>query len=205
MKTLMTIAALIFSANVFALAPFEKFDFNSGFQPAGAALGNVCYEQGMLTVINTGSTCVEKVWEVTEDDKYDIFPGEEVLTDEEWKAQGSTGRFGAMYTPSCVKWEKNGPKTVAMKYQGCLEWDAKWEMVDRQGNQDGKGFRLNQYCVKTGLKDLPRTQRLDVYIAEIGQNLTSGQNMGSAMYTIPDCPATDNGDLPDKDIPDTKK
>ncbi len=191
---------LFVSAQAFALAPFEKFDFNSGYQPIGATLGNVCYEQGLLKVINTGSTCVEKVWEVSEDDKYDVFPGEEILTDEQWKAQGSVGRFGAFYTPSCVKFEKNGEKYVEMKRTTCLEYKTKW--VDKGNN---KGFKLISKCVKPGITDLPRTQRLDVYIAEIGQNLTSGQNMGSAMYTIPDCPASDNGDLPDKDIPDTKK
>ena len=178
MKIVMLIVGVLFSANAFALGANEAFDFNSGFSPIGASLGNVCYTQGMLKVIDTGSTCVKWDKEVDEDTKYDLFP---------------------RYTRTCAAWEKNGPKTVEMKKQTCLEW----ETVVYNDN-DGEGDKYRSKCVKPGTADLPRTQRLDVYLTEIGTYLTSGQNMGSAMYTIPAC---DNkgGDLPDTDVPDTKK
>ena len=53
---------------------FEKYDFNTGFQPIGAALGNVCFADGQLEVLDTGSTCVAWDKEVVDDTKYDLFP-----------------------------------------------------------------------------------------------------------------------------------
>jgi len=177
MKIVMLVVGVLFSANAFGLGAFEAFDFNSGTSPVGAKLGNVCYTQGMLKVLDTGSSCVKYGKEVVEDTKYDVNP---------------------RYNRTCEAWKKNGPKTVAAIMNVCLESEL---VVYNNGDGDGDEYR--SVCTKYGTAPLPRTQRLDVYKTSPGTYLTSGQNAGSEMYTIPNCAPT--GDLPDTDVPDTKK
>ena len=203
MKLVMIIASLLMSASAFGLGAFEQFDFTGAVHPAGANLANVCYDQGMLQAKVTKSDCVT-TWVIDSEDQGNVFPHEYELTDEEWNAQGRTGKFGSFYTPekTCTN-TRTITKTIPMEKNVCLDWDTRWEEVDQQGTSDGKGLRLNSTCLEYGTAPLARSQRLDVVIVDIGETVFNGQNMGSAMYTIPDCPLGD--DLPDTDVPDSKK
>ena len=113
----------------------------------------------MLKVLDTGSSCVERGFEDSE-----------IGQDDD----------GILKVPTCLKFKKNGPKTVAMERMACLEYNTQW--VDLN---DGKGLRQISDCVKTGRVALARTQRLDTYYDN--GTFSERQNSGSAMYTIPDC------------------
>lgn len=181
MKKVIVLVALIFAGNVFALGANEKYDFNTGFHPAGARLQNVCFlEEGKLEAKVTIEHC-ERIWTVDSDDQGDVFPQDYVLTDAEWRAQGSSGRFGAHYTPSCRTLRSRVvTKVIPMVRNACLKWES---YVVNEG--DGEGDRRRSRCVKSGTKPLKRRQRLDTYL-DFG-SYSERQNSGSAMYTIPSC------------------
>ncbi len=181
MKLITLIAGLLFSANLFALGVNEVFDFNSGMQPNGAKLDNVCVDGDKLKVINPVSVCVKKTWHVIDDHKYDVLPHQQILTDEEYKAGAGSG---SLYTPSCDQWSSDDAvTTIPMETRTCVEWKfnfKKWMKKSKCSDC--------HKCVKKGNVPLPRAQRLDVYLQDIGNGLvSSGQNMGSEMFTIPDC------------------
>ena len=181
MKKLIVLASLILAGSVFALGPNEKYDFNTGFHPVGARLQNVCFlEEGKLKAKVTIENC-ERIWTVDSEDQGSVFPHDYVLTDAEWRAQGSHGRFGATYTPSCrTLTSRVVTKVIPMVRSACLEWET---YVYNDGDGDGDQWRSR--CVKRGTKPLPRRQRLDTYL-DFG-SISERQNSGSAMYKIPSC------------------
>lgn len=181
MKKVIALVGLVLAGNVFALGANEKYDFNTGFHPLGARLQNVCYlGGGQLEAKVTIEKC-ERIWTVDSDDQGDVFPQDYVLTDAEWRAQGSHGRFGAQYTPSCRRLTSRVvTKVIPMVRSACLKWET---YIVNDGDGDGDSRRSR--CVKRGTKPLPRSQRLDTYL-DFG-SYSERQNSGSAMYTIPRC------------------
>lgn len=179
MKKVIVLIGLILAGNVFALGANEKYDFNTGFHPVGARLQNVCYlGDGELEAKVKIEHC-ERIWTVDSDDQGSVFPNEYVLTDAEWRAQGSSGRFGAFYTPSCkTLTTRTVTKVIPMVRSACLKWES--YVVD-----NGDGGSRRSRCVKRGTKPLKRSQRLDTYL-DFG-SYSERQNSGSAMYTIPRC------------------
>ncbi|MFT6070995.1 MAG: hypothetical protein ACJAT2_002844 [Bacteriovoracaceae bacterium] len=179
MKKVIVLVGLMFAGSVFALGANEKYDFNTGFHPVGARLQNVCYlGDGELEAKVKVEKC-ERIWTVDSDDRGSVFPQDYVLTDAEWRAQGSSGRFGAFYTPSCKTLTTTTvTKVIPMVRSACLKWES--YVVD-----NGDGGSRRSRCIKRGTKPLKRSQRLDTYL-DFG-SYSERQNSGSAMYRIPSC------------------
>ncbi|MCO4756177.1 MAG: hypothetical protein KC478_16970 [Bacteriovoracaceae bacterium] len=154
----------------------EKFDFRTGFSPAGTGLDKVCYINDETLKAKIKKEKCERVWIVDSDSRGSVFPHEYELTDKQWRAQGSHGRFGAYYTPSCKTLKTTEIiKSIPMKRKACLKWENYF-------NEDGD---RRSRCAKRGYKKLPRAQRLDTYL-DFG-SFSERQNSGSAMFTIPRC------------------
>ncbi len=190
----------------------------------GLKLFDACFDgQNFVSKSNsTASRCVEKEWVVSEDDKYDVMIGEEVLTDAEYQARfnGKFGGLKGLYTPSCVAWEKYNPtgsmNRTKKKAVNC-RWVWGYELpfghyAHGDSEKAHDQFRICDY--KTVAAKFPLTQTIEVY--QLHDNFSDRVYYHSShadraqpgyqrySYTIPSCSAG-NGDLPDKDIPDTKK
>ncbi len=164
------------NSNLNRLGANEKFDFRTGFAPSGAGLDKVCYIDDETLKGKIKKEKCERIWTVDSDHQGSVFPQDYVLTDKEWRAQGSSGRFGALYTPSCKTLKTTEViKSIPMKRAACLKWES---YNNEEGNRRSR-------CVKRGYKKLPRAQRLDTYL-DFG-SYSDRQNSGSAMFTIPRC------------------
>ena len=162
--------------NLNRLGANEKFDFRTGFAPSGAGLDKVCYINDEILKGKIKKEKCERIWTVDSDHQGSVFPQDYVLTDKEWKAQGSSGRFGAHYTPSCKTLKTTEIiKSIPMKRAACLKWES---YINEDGDRRSR-------CAKRGYKKLPRSQRLDTYL-DFG-SYSDRQNSGSAMFTIPRC------------------
>lgn len=162
--------------NLNRLGANEKFDFRTGFAPSGAGLDKVCYINDEILKGKIKKEKCERIWTVDSDHQGSVFPQDYVLTDKEWKAQGSSGRFGAHYTPSCKTLKTTEIiKSIPMKRAACLKWES---YINEDGDRRSR-------CAKRGYKKLPRSQRLDTYY-NFG-SYSERQNSGSAMFTIPRC------------------
>lgn len=164
------------NTNLNRLGANEKFDFRTGFSPSGTGLDKVCYINAETLKAKIKKEKCERIWTVDSDDQGNVFPQDYVLTDKEWRAQGSSGRFGSKYTPSCKTLKTTEViKSIPMKRKACLKWE---NYTNDDGNRRSR-------CVKRGFKKLPRAQRLDTYL-DFG-SFSERQNSGSAMFTIPRC------------------
>ena len=185
----------------------------------GLQLFDACFNgQNYVSKTNAmTSFCTERIWTVDEDDKGDVSPQDQVLTDAEWEAQGRSGRFGAFYTPSCVKFGQKPAKAskdrLVSKAVNC-RWVAGRNLPSThpQYNEEGESGTLYNICDHTKVPGtFPRKQTIRVH--KLNENFASKVYFNHAAheddripgpqkfyYTIPMCDG-----LTDRDIPDTKK
>jgi len=164
------------------------------------------------------STCVERQWVVDNEDKGDVPVRDFVLTEEEWEAQGRTGRFGSFYTPQCIKFAK-APAKASLIQNSTQAVNCRFvkgrdlPSTHPQYNETNESGTIYTVCDHEPIKvEFPLTQTIRIH--KLHENFASKVyfNPGAHgnddlipgsrkfYYTIPNCQ-----DLGGKDIPDTKK